>query len=61
MNAFKFNSMCGVLVRSVVCKQLDIHWTDVYKNVDNVKTNGEIHTKDGKIYKLQLKEITDES
>jgi sugar-specific transcriptional regulator TrmB len=57
MNSWRLNGMAGHLTRSAICKKLGIHHTEIYKVVKDIEMDGVITTKEGKKYKLELKEI----
>lgn len=61
MNAYKLNGMAGHYFRMTIVKYLKIHWTDIYKTVSKIESSENnpciITTKEGKKYKLVLKEI----
>ena len=60
MNAYKLNGIVGHLLRRAICKKLQIHHTDIYKVVSDAYTTSEesiIETKEGKKYKITLKQI----
>ena len=57
MNAYKFNSSAQFHLRKCIADSLQIDMQSVYKVVDNISTEGLIQTKDGKIYRLELKRV----
>ncbi len=57
MNAYKLNGQAGHHFRVAVCKKLNIRGTEIYKAVKDISRDGVILTKDGKKYKLELKEL----
>ena len=57
MNSFKLNGMAGHLTRQAIIKGLNISFTEIYKVVKSVDSEGIIETKDGKKYKLMLTEL----
>jgi len=56
MNSYKLNGIVGHVARMAICKGLNIHHTDIYKTVKDIKADGTIYTKDGKKFKLKLEE-----
>ena len=61
MNSWKLNGLAGHVCRSAIVKGLEIHHTEIYKEVKNIKSDGTIITRDGKEYILELKEVKNES
>lgn len=57
MNSWKLNGIAGHLTRRAIIEKLSITFTEIYKTVKSIDNNGIIETKDGKKYKLELKEI----
>jgi hypothetical protein len=58
MNSWKLNGHAGHIFRKTVCDSLKIHHTEIYRKVKDIDTyKGIITMKDGKKYKLELKEI----
>jgi len=58
MNSWKLNSSVGHIARKAICDGLRIPHSRIYKEVRFMCAyNGIIQTKDGKKYKLILKEI----
>lgn len=60
MNAYKFNSITGWLLRNAISKSLGIHHTKIYKEVMDVTSDGRIIMQNGKIYELTLIETKNE-
>lgn len=59
MNSFKFNSTIGTVARIAIAESLGIPWKEVYKVVNNLNHGrNAIMTKDGREYRLVLKEVT---
>lgn len=56
MNAFKLNSITGHLVREAISEGLQIHYTEIYKEVKDISKNI-IITKNNNKYKLKLEKI----
>lgn len=59
MNSWKLNGMAGHITRCAISQGLEIKHYDIYKTIKNISMNGVIETKDGKKYKLELKEINE--
>ena len=57
MNSFKLNGMAGHITRYAISQGLGIQHNDIYKTIKDISMGGIIETKDGKKYKLELKEI----
>ena len=57
MNSYKLNGKAGHLFRSAICKHLEIKNTEIYKTVKDIDRNGVIELKDGRKFKIILKEI----
>ena len=58
MNSWKLNGSVGHIARMAICEGLRIHHSRIYKEVRLMDAyKGIIQTKDGKKYKLILKEI----
>jgi len=57
MNSYKLNGMVGHVCRSAICKELKISHTEIYKTVKNIGSDGTIHTKDGRVFKLKLEQV----
>lgn len=60
MNPYKFHGQCGRLVMRVIANSLNVNVKDVYKivkSIDTTYTNSDIVLKNGRKYKLTLKEI----
>lgn len=57
MNSWKLNGQAGHLAKEAITKGLNISFMDLYKTVKNIDNKGIIETKDGKKYKLELKQI----
>jgi hypothetical protein len=61
MNAYKLNSAAGYYFRKVICDTWRIPFTMIYKEVLDINEEGYIFRKDGKVYKLTLTEIIDDT
>lgn len=57
MNSWKLNSTAGHWFRLAISKSLNIHFTEVYREVKSINNEGIIETLDGKKYELILKEL----
>jgi len=57
MNSWKLNANAGTYFKRAICKSLGIDHTDIYWAVKSISDDGTINTRDGKKYKLQLKEL----
>ena len=57
MNSWRLNGIAGHVTRYAIAEGLGIEHTDIYKEVKSMTPSGIIETKDGKKYKLELKEI----
>lgn len=57
MNSWRLNGMAGHLARQSIVKGLNIPFSDLYKTVKTISSDGVIQTKDGKEYKLELIEL----
>jgi len=56
MQSWKFNSTARSVLMEGIAASLKIPYSDVYKTIRNMNSNF-IKTKDGKIYKVILKEV----
>lgn len=56
MDSWKFNSTAQHVLRVAIANNLSITYSDVYKTVKTIVSD-EVYTKDGKRYKIILKEI----
>jgi hypothetical protein len=61
MNAYKLNANAGHYFRKAICDGLKIPWTMIYKEVIDINEKGHILTKNGKVYKLTLTEVIDDT
>lgn len=57
MNAYKLNGIAGHVTRQAICKELNIHHTDLYKTVKNIDSKGLVELKDGRKFQIVLKYI----
>lgn len=57
MNSYKLNGIAGHHFRYAVCKGLGIQPNEIYKEIKSISNEGTILTKDGRKFKLQIKEI----
>ena len=60
MNSYRFNSIIGSVARISISNELDIVPALIYRTIDRIDNQGRIITKDGKMYKLTLTEVTNE-
>ena len=61
MNAYKLNGYAGHYFRKAICDGLRIPHSMIYKEVIDINEKGHILTKNGKIYKLTLTEVIDDT
>lgn len=54
MNAYKLNSLGGHILRKAICEELNISPSEVYKETEDIKSDGHIITKNGDEYLLKL-------
>ena len=59
MNAYKLNGGAGHWFRSAIYKHLEISHLDIYKIIQDISRSGVIYLKDGRRFKLTLKELKD--
>ena len=57
MNAYRLNGLAGHYFRQAIVKGLNINWNEIYKIVKSIDQQGIIETKDGKKYKVELREL----
>lgn len=57
MNSWKLNGIAGHITRYAISQGLEIPHSDIYKTIKDISMDGIIETKEGKRYKLELKEI----
>ena len=57
MNSWKLNGIAGHTTRYAISQGLGIQHNDIYKTIKDISMGGIIETKEGKRYKLELKEI----
>ena len=57
MNAYKLNSISGNYFRKAITDSLEIPFTDIYKVVKEIKTDGTIVMHSGRKFKLKLIEV----
>lgn len=64
MNSWKFNSNAMFWLKQMIAKGLNISVDSVYREVRSIERIPEddfyIHTKDGKTYKFELKEVIED-
>ena len=51
MNSYKLNGQAGRYYRKAICEGLNIHHTEIYKDISR---DGIITTKDGRQFKVKL-------
>ena len=57
MNSWKLNGIAGHITKYAISQGLGIQHNDIYKTIKDISMGGIIETKEGKRYKLELKEI----
>ena len=60
MNAYKLNGHAGQLLRTSICRFLDIPNSSIYKVVKDILPGNAIEINDGRKFKITLIEIKDE-
>jgi hypothetical protein len=60
MNAYKLNGIAGHMFRKAVCDELKIEFSDIYKTVKNLESDGTILLHNGRKFKLGLIEFESE-
>jgi len=57
MNSWKMNSNAGHILRDAIAISLEVHHSQVYKEVVDIDLKGIVSTNNGKTYKIRLVEI----
>lgn len=60
MNSWKLNAQAGHHYRVALCKEFNIKHTELYRTVKDIDNKGVITTRDGRKFKVILKELKDE-
>jgi hypothetical protein len=61
MTRYRLNGIAGHCFRKAICEGLKISSTEVHRTIKNISIGGIITTKEGKKYKLELKEVKDDN
>lgn len=54
MNSWKMNSNAGHILKDAIAVSLEIHYSQVYKEVVDIDSKGHVFTRSGKTYKIRL-------
>ena len=54
MNSWKMNSNAGHILKDAIAVSLEIHQSQVYKEVVDIDSKGHVFTRSGKTYKIRL-------
>jgi hypothetical protein len=57
MNSWKMNSNAGHILRDAIAISLEVHQSQVYKEIVDIDLKGIVSTRNGKTYKIRLVEI----
>ena len=57
MNSWKFNGIAGCVTRNIICKELNINPSDLYKKVKNITTDGTVTTNEDEVFQFKLEQI----
>ncbi len=57
MNSWKMNSNAGYHLKNAIAISLEVHHSQVYKEVVDIDLKGNVSTRNGKTYKIRLIEI----
>jgi hypothetical protein len=60
MNSYKFNGIAGHVFRKALVDNLNITFKNIYREVKDIESNGNIIMKDGRKFKLKLEQLKDE-